>query len=135
MPQTILIVDDEPINLAIMRDILSDHYKLIFAKNGADTLTAIAKHKPAMVLLDIELPDANGYDLCRKIKQLDIAQTIQVIFITTYNDMEHEAAGFDAGGVDYISKPVSPAVVRARVVRICRRCAPRRWSAVIANRF
>jgi putative two-component system response regulator len=115
MPQTILIVDDEPVNLAIMRDILSKDYNLVFAKNGADTLAAVAKHKPAMVLLDIGLPDINGYDLCREIKKLDATQAIQVIFITTYTDLEHETAGFDAGGVDYIGKPVSPAIVRARV--------------------
>jgi putative two-component system response regulator len=115
MTQTILIVDDEPANLAIMRDILGGDYDLVFAKNGADTLTAIAKHSPAMVLLDVGLPDINGYDLCRQIKQRDATQAIQVIFITAYTDTAHETAGFDAGGVDYIGKPVSPAVVRARV--------------------
>ncbi|HEY4318921.1 MAG TPA: HD domain-containing phosphohydrolase [Herbaspirillum sp.] len=115
MPQTILIVDDEPVNLAIMRDILADDYNLAFARDGADTLAAIVKHKPAMILLDIGLPDINGYDLCRQIKQLDPTQAIQVIFITAFNDMAHEAAGFEAGGVDYIAKPVSPPVVRARV--------------------
>lgn len=113
--QTILVVDDEAINLAIMRDILAQDYQLVFAKNGADTQSSIAKHKPAMVLLDVDLPDMNGYDLCRKIKQMDVTQEIQVIFITSHTDMAHETAGFDAGGVDYIGKPVSPAVVRARV--------------------
>ena len=115
MPQTILVVDDEPVNLAIMRDILSADYNLVFAKDGADTLAAIAKHKPAMVLLDIGLPDIDGYELCRKIKLLDTAQSIQIIFITSYTDMAHETAAFEAGGVDYIAKPVTPAVVRARV--------------------
>jgi putative two-component system response regulator len=115
MSQTILIVDDEPVNLAIMRDILSADYNLVFARDGADTLAAVTKHKPAMILLDIGLPDINGYDLCRKIKQLDPTQTIQIIFITAYTDKAHETAGFEAGGVDYIAKPVSPAVVRARV--------------------
>lgn len=114
-PQTILVVDDESINLAIMRNILEQDYRLIFAKNGVDTLSSIAKHKPAMVLLDVDLPDMSGYDLCRQIKQLDVTQDIQVIFITGHTDMAHETAGFDAGGVDYICKPVSPAVVRARV--------------------
>lgn len=115
MPQTILIVDDEPVNLAIMRDILAADYNLVFARDGADTLAAIAKHKPAMVLLDIGLPDIDGYALCRKIKQIDTAQSIQIIFITAYTDMAHETAAFEAGGVDYIAKPVTPAVVRARV--------------------
>lgn len=115
MNQTILIVDDEPGNLAIMRDILQGDYNLAFARNGADTLAAVKKHRPAMVLLDIGLPDVNGFDLCRQIKQVDPTKRIQVIFVTAYTDTAHEAAGFDAGGVDYIIKPVSPPTVRARV--------------------
>ena len=113
--QTILVVDDEPANLANMQAILADSYTLVFARNGQETLAAVAKHKPALVLLDVGLPDINGYDLCRQIKQLDTAQGLQVIFVTAYADAAHEAAGFDAGGVDYISKPVLPQIVRARV--------------------
>ncbi|MDR7378473.1 putative two-component system response regulator [Rhodoferax ferrireducens] len=112
---TILIVDDEPGNLAIMRSILQDTYSLAFARNGDETLAAVVKHQPAMVLLDIGLPDTNGYDLCRRIKQLDTTHTTQVIFVTGYTDLVHEAAGFEAGAVDYIAKPVSPPIVRARV--------------------
>jgi len=62
--QTILIVDDEPGNLAIMGDILANSYKLVFARNGSETLAAVVKHRPAMVLLDIGLPDIDGYALC-----------------------------------------------------------------------
>lgn len=112
---TILVVDDEPGNLAVMRDILASSYKLAFARNGAETLAAVQKHLPAMVLLDVGLPDTNGYDLCRQIKQADPTHAVQVIFVTGYTDVAHEAAGFDAGGVDYIVKPVSPPIVRARV--------------------
>ncbi len=112
---TILVVDDEPGNLAVMREILSGSYTLAFARNGSETLAAVAKHRPAMVLLDIGLPDTNGYDLCRQIKQADPTHTVQVIFVTGYTDVAHETAGFDAGGVDYIVKPVSPSIVRARV--------------------
>lgn len=113
--QTILIVDDEPANLALMQTILADSYTLVFARNGAETLAAITKHQPALVLLDVGLPDINGYDLCRKIKRLDTAQGLQVIFVTSFADSAHEEAGFEAGGVDYISKPVLPHIVRARV--------------------
>lgn len=113
--QTILIVDDEPANLAIMQKILANSYKLVFARNGMETLAAVEKHRPALVLLDVGLPDISGYDLCRQIKQLDTTQGLQVIFITGFTDAEHEAAAFDAGGVDYISKPVLPQIVRARV--------------------
>jgi putative two-component system response regulator len=78
-------------------------------------LAAIEKHRPTLVLLDVGLPDTNGYDLCRQIKRLDITQGVQVIFITGFTDAEHEAAAFEAGGVDFISKPVLPQIVRARV--------------------
>ncbi len=113
--QTILIVDDEPANLAIMESILAASYKLVFARNGRETLAAMLKHRPALVLLDVGLPDTNGYDLCRQIKQIDANKSVQVIFVTGYTDTTHEAAGFDAGGVDYIVKPVLPQIVRARV--------------------
>lgn len=113
--QKILIVDDEPANLAIMDGILADSYSLIFARNGAETLAAVAKHRPALVLLDVGLPDMDGYALCKKIGLIDTTQSVQVIFVTGYNDAAHEAAGFDAGGVDYIVKPVLPQIVRARV--------------------
>jgi putative two-component system response regulator len=115
MRQTILIVDDEPGNLVIMRDILADSYKLVFARNGKETVAAVLKHRPAMVLLDIGLPDTDGYALCRRIKSLDTSGRIQVIFVTGYTDAQHETAGFEAGSVDYITKPVSRPVVRARV--------------------
>lgn len=68
--QTILIVDDEAINLAIMREILAQDYQLVFAKNGIDTLCSIVKINQS-VLLDVDLPDMNGYDLCRKIQHMD----------------------------------------------------------------
>jgi putative two-component system response regulator len=115
MLQTILIVDDEPGNLAIMRDILADSYKLVFARDGKETLAAVVKHRPAMVLLDIGLPDIDGYALCRRIKEIDTSGLIQIIFVTGYTDVQHETAGFEAGSVDYIVKPVSRPVVRARV--------------------
>jgi putative two-component system response regulator len=112
---TILIVDDEPANLAIMDGILAASYPLVFARNGVETLAAVAKHRPALVLLDVGLPDIDGYDLCRQIRQIVPTQDVQVIFVTHFNDAAHEAAGFEAGGVDYIVKPVLPQIVRARV--------------------
>jgi putative two-component system response regulator len=113
--KTILIVDDEPANLAIMESILASSYTLVTARNGAETLRAVVKHKPALVLLDVGLPDMDGYDLCRQIREVDPTHSVQVIFVTGYSDAAHEAAGFEAGGVDYIVKPVLPQIVRARV--------------------
>ena len=111
----ILIVDDEPATLAIMEGILSSLYTLVMASNGAEALSAFVKHSPAMVLLDIGLPDIDGYELCKQIRQLDPTNSVQVIFVTAYSDALYEAAGFEAGGVDYIIKPVIPQIVRARV--------------------
>lgn len=113
--KTILIVDDEPANLAILEGILASSYTLVTARNGAEALSAIVKHKPSLVLLDVGLPDIDGYALCRQIRQIDTANDVQVIFVTAYSDAEHEAAGFEAGGVDYIIKPLTARLVRARV--------------------
>jgi putative two-component system response regulator len=115
MQLTILIVDDEPSNLAIMRDILRSQYRLVFARSGAEAEAAVQRHRPAMVLLDIGLPDTNGVTLCRRLKALDPDNAMRVMFVTGYRDVEHEEAGFQAGCVDYIVKPVSPSLVRARV--------------------
>jgi putative two-component system response regulator len=75
----------------------------------------VVKHQPALVLLDVGLPDIDGYALCSQIQQTDLTGNVQVIFITGYSDAAHEAAGFEAGGVDYIVKPVLPKLVLARV--------------------
>ena len=82
---TILIVDDEPPNLALMRETLAASYTLAFARDGSEALNAIAKHRPALVLLDVDLPDANGFELCRKIKLMDETHAIKIIFVTGFS--------------------------------------------------
>ncbi|WP_200930669.1 HD domain-containing phosphohydrolase [Pseudorhodoferax sp. Leaf274] len=111
----ILIVDDEPANLATLRQILADEHPLVFARDGAEALAAAHKHQPALVLLDIRMPDMDGYALCRRLKADAATRDTPVIFVTTLSEVGDEAAGFAAGGVDYIVKPVSPPIVRARV--------------------
>lgn len=111
----ILIVDDEPANLAAMRSILSAQYPLVFANSGAAALAAARKHDPALVLLDIQMPDVDGYAVCRELKADPATQHTPVIFVTSLAESGHEAAGFEVGAVDYIVKPVSPAIVLARV--------------------
>jgi putative two-component system response regulator len=115
MANPILIVDDEPANLAILRQILSPHYPLVFAKSGSEALAATEKHAPALILLDILMPDMDGYAVCRKLKASPQTENIPVIFITGLSEVGDEATGFEAGAVDYIVKPVSPAIVLARV--------------------
>lgn len=111
----ILIVDDEPQNLAALQQILSGEYRLVFARNGAEALKAALKHLPALILLDIEMPDLDGYAVCRALKADERTAAIPVIFVTSLFDVGDEAAGFAAGAVDYIVKPVSPPIVSARV--------------------
>lgn len=111
----ILIVDDEPANLAAMKQILSVEHRLVFASNGADALAAAEKHKPSLILLDVQMPGISGYEVCRKLKQAGHTQDIPVLFVTSLNGSWSEAEGFEAGAVDYLTKPVSPIVVRARV--------------------
>lgn len=111
----LLIVDDEPSNLAAMRQILASDYPLAFARGGAEALSATAKCKPALILLDIQMPDLDGYQVCRALKADPATAAIPVIFVTTRADVGDEAAGFAAGAVDYIIKPPSAPIVRARV--------------------
>ena len=111
----ILIVDDEPQNLAAMRQILEPEYPLVFARSGQDALVAVKKHQPALVLLDINMPDMDGYEVCRRLKADVTSAATPIIFVTALTHTGDEEAGFACGAVDYITKPVSPPIVRARV--------------------
>lgn len=115
MAAPILIVDDEPANLALLRQILGPDYGLVFARSGPEALAAAHKHRPSLVLLDIEMPGMSGFDVCRTLKAAPDTEAIPVIFVTSLSEVGNETAGFDAGAVDYIVKPVSPPIVRARV--------------------
>lgn len=111
----LLLVDDEPLNLQVLRQILQEEYRLLFAKDGMKALELAAKEQPALILLDVMMPYISGHDVCRRLKQDPLTMNIPVIFITALAEDVDEAQGFDAGAVDYITKPVSPLVVRARI--------------------
>lgn len=111
----ILIVDDEPLNLKVLKQVLQDDYRLSFAKNGMDALDLVKKEKPRLVLLDVMMPGMTGFEVCRQLKNDPETHTIPVIFVTALTDEADESEGFKAGGVDYINKPISPSLVRARV--------------------
>ncbi len=115
MKKKILLVDDEPNNLQLLRQILRSSYQLIFAHNGQSALAAVAAHHPDLILLDVMMPDLDGYEVCRRLKADPLTHDIPVIFVTAMGDVDDEAAGFDVGAVDYIHKPVSPAIVIRRV--------------------
>ncbi|TFW22046.1 two-component system response regulator [Massilia arenosa] len=111
----ILVVDDEASNLALLRQILQPHHRLVFAKDGARALELALSEKPDLVLLDVMMPGMTGYEVCRRLKADAATAAIPVIFVTALDDHADELEGFDAGAVDYITKPVSPPIVRARV--------------------
>lgn len=113
--QCLLLVDDEPTNLQVLRHILQDDYRLLFAKDGPKALELAGRERPALVLLDVMMPGMTGHDVCLQLKADPATREIPVIFVTALADTEDEAKGFEVGAVDYITKPVSPAIVKARV--------------------
>lgn len=111
----ILAVDDEASNLQLLRQILQDHYRLRFAKDGTRALELVREERPNLILLDVMMPGMSGYEVCAALKADPALASIPVIFVTALNDTDDELEGFEAGAVDYITKPVSPPIVRARV--------------------
>jgi putative two-component system response regulator len=112
----ILIVDDEEPNLKLMSRCLScDQYSLYTAENGMDALEQAKRISFDLVLLDVLMPEMNGYEVCRTLKADAAMQKIPVIFVTALLNPDDEARGFEAGGVDYITKPINATVVQARV--------------------
>jgi len=112
---TLLIVDDQPVNVHALYAIFAEDCQVYMADSGREALAACEKHHPDLILLDVEMPDMDGYEVCRILKSQTHSADIPVIFVTARNDPAEEAAGLALGAVDYIFKPVNPAVVRARV--------------------
>ena len=112
----LLLVDDEPANLQVLRHVLQDDYRLLFARDGQKALELAKTESPQLVLLDIMMPGLSGLDVCRVLKSQPATKRTPVIFVTALADSRDETEGFEAGAVDYIAKPVSPPVVRARVL-------------------
>ncbi len=114
--KTVLLVDDAPANIQIVNSILKDLYKIRIATTGAKALgLARITPPPDLILLDVMMPDMDGYEVCAQLKLDAETQGIPVIFLTGQTHVEEEAKGFDVGAVDYIHKPFSPAIVKARV--------------------
>jgi len=112
----ILVVDDAPSNIKVAHEILKDLYRTRVATSGAMALKA-ARHTPPpdLILLDVMMPEMDGYEVCTKLKADPLTREIPVIFLTAMTDASDETRGFAVGAVDYIRKPFSPAVFLARV--------------------
>lgn len=114
--KTVLLVDDAPANIQVVNSILKDIYKIRIATNGPRALElSNVEPRPDLILLDVMMPDMDGYEVCSRLKKDPQTRDIPVIFLTGQTEIEDETRGFEVGAVDYIHKPFSPAVVKARV--------------------
>lgn len=115
-PSTILVVDDEPANLSVLSELLQPHYHVRAAKDGEHALKITAqKPLPDLILLDVMMPGMDGYEVISRLKEVEETARIPVIFVTALNDAVDEEYGLSIGAVDYITKPVKPAIMLARV--------------------
>lgn len=115
-PEDILVVDDTPANLRLLTELLAKHrYRVRPASDGALALKSAAAKTPDLILLDVNMPDMDGYEVCRRLKKDENNSRIPVIFISAFGDTQQKVTGFEAGGVDYITKPFEAEEVLARV--------------------
>nr|MBF0220617.1 response regulator [Desulfobulbaceae bacterium] len=117
VPATILIVDDELINRKLLTALFEiDNYFLLEAENGIEALRLAVEERPDIILLDIIMPQMDGYAVCEALKSNPQTSSIPIVLVTAHKSSEHESKGFLCGAVDYIHKPFNPAIVKARVV-------------------
>jgi diguanylate cyclase (GGDEF)-like protein len=112
---TILIVDDTPTNIEILSEALNAEYEVLFATNGQDALNVAFDAGPDLILLDIMMPEMDGYQVCEQLKADARTRSIPVIFVTAMDQEADEAKGLSVGAIDYLAKPIRLPIVRARV--------------------
>jgi len=113
---TILVVDDTPENIDVLSGVLKEEYKIKAALNGHVALKiANAEQKPDLILLDVMMPEIDGYEVCKILKSNPETASIPIIFVTAKSEVVDEQIGFSCGAVDYITKPISPSIVLARI--------------------
>ncbi len=111
----LLIVDDQTINIQVLHQAFASEFQVFMATSGAKALTICAAHAPDLVLLDVMMPEMDGYEVCTLLKANPLTADIPVIFVTAHTDDASEEHGLDVGAVDFISKPINMKIVRARV--------------------
>ena len=115
--ETILIVDDDELSRERIKHVFSKNagYKIEEADSGKSALELMEKSSVNIILLDVDMPEENGFEVCRKIRSTQKFETIPIIFITGAGNIEDKVKGFDTGGNDYITKPITPQEVKIRV--------------------
>lgn len=111
----VLVVDDTPTNLSLLSNILKDRYNIKVANNGAKALELAFAAPPDLILLDVMMPGMDGYEVCKQLKDNPDSQDVPILFLTAKNQPEDEELGLSLGAMDYIHKPISPPIIRARV--------------------
>jgi len=111
----ILIIDDDVVAIRLLGGVLDGQAGVLFATSGADGIKMAIQHRPTLILLDVEMPDMKGHEVCRILKNTPEAMDCAIILMTAHAGLESEVAALDAGAVDFITKPFNPPVVRARV--------------------
>lgn len=115
---TILVVDDEHLMINMLGGLLQEDYRVLVATNGEDALArAQGEQKPNLILLDVVMPEMDGYEICERLKAIEETREIPVMFLTAKSDPQEETRGLDLGAVDYITKPITPSIVMARIER------------------
>jgi len=114
-PPCLLVVDDQPVNIQALYRIFAPDHRILMATSGAKALTLCKEDRPDLVLLDVVMPEMDGHEVCARLKADEATRDIPVIFVTSHTDAAEETRGLEVGAVDFIAKPVNPAVVRARV--------------------
>src|ERR1700748_144726 len=122
---TVLIVDDERINRTILAELLQEDCRIVLAKDGSSALERVRSEKVSLILLDASMPGMDGYEVLRRLKADPLTANIGVIFVTGQTDEEDEARGLRLGAADYVAKPISPLLVRARVLNHLKLAAQR----------
>ncbi|RZL29836.1 MAG: response regulator, partial [Rubrivivax sp.] len=112
---TVLVVDDTPANLTLLAQMLKPEYRVQLAVSGAKALEICRRQPPDLIVLDVMMPELDGYEVCRRLKADPATRRVPVIFLTALTRPEDESTGFEAGGADFIHKPFNPATVLARV--------------------
>ena len=112
---TILVADDEPFNLSLMGEILGKHYNVVLADKGLRALELAFADPPDLILLDVMMPDMDGFEVCRRLMSNPATSHIPVIFVTASKEIKDEELGFLVGASDFIHKPISAPILAARV--------------------
>lgn len=112
----ILVVDDDAFTREIIEAVLSEDYGVISAKNGIEGLRLAQTQHPALVLLDVDMPDMDGYDTCRQLKQNELTAHLPVIFVSALDQLDERLKGYEVGGNDYVVKPFYPEELKAKIV-------------------